>query len=87
MNIERLNPIDDRFEECGGQVLESTDNGEPVRWICGVTKEGTLIHPIEANLEAGDDVYSGIEKHPQTGKNCWVASREVPPDLDIWQYN
>ena len=84
MNIERINPVDDRFGECGGQVLEYSDNGEPIRWICGLTPEGITIHPPEANLEPDDNIHTGIEKHPETGKSCCVASIDRPEDMDIW---
>ena len=50
MNIERFNPVDDRFEECGGQILEETDN-IPTKWICGLTPEGISLHPPESNIE------------------------------------
>ena len=84
MNIERINPVDDRFIECGGQVLEHSDNGIPIKWICGVTDKGILTHPPEADINPDNNVYAGIEKHPETGKSCWVASVDRPEDIDIW---
>ena len=86
MNIEGLKPIENEFANFGGEVLEYSDDGNPTRWICGVTNKGKFIHPPEIDIDS-KDLYTGIEPHPVTGENCWVASLDEPSDLKDWAYN
>lgn len=84
MNIERFNPVDDRFEECGGEILKLSDNGNPTEWIYGLTLDGIPVHPPEANIDPKDKLLVRVEKHPNKNGTCLVASIEEPPDQTMW---